>query len=224
MRKLILALSLTLALPALSVAFGNRIVNLKVGALEGGKGPKHGLKILVKKFVDSRKVTSFIGQMRGGFGQPMGNVLLGGRHDLNEVLCMDTADLLTDAGFQVSAETDKDVKPDSAYDAILWGEIKVFWLDMYMKAWHDTRIVLELATPDGKKTLWRQTYEGHKAVTVWVGASGEFERVVNKSYTESMQEAYDDFLSREFLSKVEKAGHSGAADQAEPKPRKKPRE
>lgn len=195
---------LLMAISLSGCAFGVTNVRVAHSPLESVAQKREGT-ILVQQFVDSRKEDhQYIGTKRNGFGMPLGNI---GVRDGKRVDAMVTeffVDALRHAGYDAVIQTSSATQPTGGVkvNAILQGEIKEFWLDLYMTTWHHVNVDLKLLDKDGKQVLWEKNIQGGKASILWLGLNSEFEKVIRQALDEALYRAAKEFASEEFYQKV----------------------
>jgi hypothetical protein len=186
-------------------AIGTTRLKVEHSPLEKVESKKHG-NILVKEFVDNRKEDhEYIGNKRNGFGMVLGHVGTEEGVKLESVLTRYFAEALTEAGYNVVFE--KDGNPGQVkVDAVVGGEIVEFWLDLYMKVWHNIEVRTTAMDPDSKKVLWEKNIKADQSNVLWIGATGEFEKVISESVTKALNEALKEYASDSFQKAVAKQG------------------
>ena len=116
-------------------------------------------------------------------------------------------DALKHAGYDAVIQTSGATQPVGVkINAVLQGEIKEFWLDMYMATWHHVNVDLRLLDKDGKLVLWQKNIQGGKSNPLWLGLNSEFEKVIQQALDEALNRAAKEFASDEFYRQV-KAGN-----------------
>jgi len=90
--------------------------------------------ILIKQFTDERTDTYHIGNKRNTFGMVLGHIGTLEGVELAPLLTKYFAEALSQAGYNAIIEdSESDEKLDDiTFDVVLEGEIKTFWLDLYM--------------------------------------------------------------------------------------------
>lgn len=199
--------SLLLAVLLNGCALGVTHVNVAHSPLEPVAQKRAGT-ILVQPFVDNRKEDhQYIGTKRDVLGLPLGNM---GVNDGKRVDVMVTeffVDALKHAGYDAVIQTSGATQPVGVkINAVLQGEIKEFWLDMYMATWHHVNVDLRLLDKDGKLVLWQKNIQGGKSNPLWLGLNSEFEKVIQQALDEALNRAAKEFASDEFYRQV-KAGN-----------------
>jgi hypothetical protein len=158
--------------------------------------------LLVKRFTDKRSDTVHIGNKRNGYGMVLGHI---GLHDgvaLEDLLTKYFAEALTEAGY--NAVIDKENQSNVRFDAVIDGQIVEFWMDLYMAVWHRVGVVIRVLDQDSNKVLWENIIEGAEKRVLWVGATGEFERVIREAMTKALNRAAGEFASDGFYKAVKK--------------------
>ncbi|NVO00364.1 MAG: hypothetical protein HXX17_13670 [Geobacteraceae bacterium] len=163
--------------------------------------PKKQGTIQVRPFVDKRKENhEYIGNKRNGFGMVLGHIGLEEGVKLEKLLTGYFAESLREAGYTVVfQETTSGAKQDDAkFDAVVEGEIVEFWLDLYMKVWHNIEVKTRALQPTTQSLLWENTVKADQSNILWIGATGEFEKVIKESVTKALNQAARDFSSDQF--------------------------
>lgn len=163
--------------------------------------------ILVKQFVDNRKVENlnFIGNKRNGFGMVLGHVGMeeGVKLDLLFTKCF--ADALHTAGYNTVVQYAQATAPSPGqFDAIVTGEITEFWMDLYMAVWHKLDVKTKALNPVRQNVLWEKRIEASDKNVLWIGATSEFERIVNTVLTNALNQAAQAYASDEFFQAIRK--------------------
>lgn len=157
--------------------------------------------ILVRPFVDKRANVEYIGNKRNGFGMVVGHVGTQKEVKIEELLTQYFIEALQQAGY--NAVLDKSspgsVAPQLKCDAIIEGEVVEFWLDLYMMVWHKVGVNVKAINPADQKVLWEKLIQGSETRTLWVGAKGEFERVIREAMTKALDRAAQEFASDSFF-------------------------
>ncbi len=164
-------------------------------------------KILVHTFADKRKEANLeeIGNKRNGFGMVLGHVAVNEGVKLDELLTRYFAEALNAAGYttvmesSLSADSGRDT-----FDAVVTGEINEFWMDLYMKVWHKVEVTTMALNPNTHSVVWQKQIQGDESNVLWVGASGEFERVISTALTRALNQATREYASDEFYSAIRK--------------------
>jgi hypothetical protein len=159
--------------------------------------------IMVEPFVDGRKDKEFIGNKRNGFGMVLGHIGMQENVKLEDLLTKFFSEALVEAGYNIQ---NVNVSPSNSakIDLIVGGEITEFQLDLYMAVWHDVTVKLKSFDPDTRKITWEKEVKGHEANTLWIGATGEYERVIRSSLTKALNEAAKEFAGDEFNKLLKK--------------------
>ena len=158
--------------------------------------------VLVRPFVDKRENTQYMGNKRNGFGMVLGHVAAQEGVKLDELLTQYFIEALQDAGY--NAVLDKSPPEGLAHplkcDAIIDGEIVEFWMDNYMSVWHRVGVKVKAINPVDQRVVWETLIEGAEKRTLWVGATGEFERIVREATTIALNRAAQEFSSDDFFN------------------------
>lgn len=162
--------------------------------------------IMVKQFVDKRKDKEHIGNKRNMFGMVLGNIGTEEGVKLEVLLTKYFAEALKEAGYNIALQgTQQTETPGQVkFDAIVDGEIIEFWLDLYMKVWHNTEVKLRVLDPSNQEVLWEKNIQSDQSNVLWVGASGEYEKVISESLTKALNQAAKEFASDAFYQTLKK--------------------
>jgi len=161
-------------------------------------------KLLIKQFIDSRKDTRYIGNKRNSFGMVLGHVGLHENDNLESILTSYFTEALEESGYQVTRfnELTNKKRQQENYDAIIEGDIREFWMDLYMAVWHKVKVDIKAIDPQNNAVLWENQISGNEKRVLWIGATGEFERVVREAITKTLNQAIGDFTGDEFHKAV----------------------
>jgi hypothetical protein len=162
--------------------------------------------LLVKSFVDKRPVSGFIGNKRNGYGMVIGHIGLPDGVILEDLLTQYFAEALREAGYNAVIDKDRQQFPQQniKFDAVVDGQIVEFWLDLYMAVWHRIGVVIRALDPDSNKVLWENIIEGAEKRVLWIGATGEYERVIREALTKALNRAAEEFASDRFQQAIKK--------------------
>jgi hypothetical protein len=196
-----IVLTLLVALMVSGCAMGTTRLDVTHDSLDPVVSKRQG-NILVERFVDVRENKEFIGNKRNGFGMVLGHVATLEGVSLEDLLTKYFADALTESGYNVQVAGTK--PSDMKADAIVVGNIREFWLDLYMKTWHYMTVDLKAIDPSTRKVMWEKEVKGDESNVLWIGATSEFERVIRMSLTKALNEAAIQFSSDEFSKVVKK--------------------
>ena len=75
-------------------------------------------------------------------------------------------------------------------------------LDLYMEVWHRVVLDIKAINPVDEKLLWEGQIDGAENRVLWVGATGEYERIIREALTKVLNKALDEFTSDEFYSSI----------------------
>jgi uncharacterized lipoprotein YajG len=162
--------------------------------------------LLIKQFTDSRENTNYIGNKRNGFGMVLGHVGLHENKNLEAILTEYFAEALQDSGYKVTDfkdVTNIDISKGN-YDAIIEGNILEFWMDLYMAVWHKVKVDIKAVNPKDNTILWENQISGDEKRVLWVGATGEYERIVREAITKTLNRALEDFTDEDFYTAISK--------------------
>ena len=164
--------------------------------------------ILVKQLVDKRKEKDLeeIGNKRNGFGMVLGHVGMQEGVKLDVLMTQYVAEALNEAGYNVIIEKNQaaTVPEPANYDAIVTGEIVEFWMDLYMKVWHKIEVTTVALNPTTQAVVWEKRFEGDESNVLWVGATGEYERVISAALTKVLNQAAQAYASDDFYKAIKK--------------------
>ncbi|MCK5681220.1 hypothetical protein KAI46_10475, partial [bacterium] len=146
----------------------------------------------------------YIGNKRNGFGMVLGHIGLHGDKKLDSLLTQYFSVALQEAGYEVTIfdEQSQDDLSKAKFDAIIEGEIITFWMDLYMMVWHKVALDVRAINPTDEKLLWEGRIEGAEHRALWIGATGEYERIIREALTKALNNALDEFTSDEFYSSI----------------------
>lgn len=167
--------------------------------------PRRQGNIQIRPFIDKRKENhEYIGNKRNGFGMVLGHVGLTEGVKLENLLTGYFAEALKEAGYTTviqdpaSAATQNEIK----FDAVVEGEIMEFWLDLYMKVWHNMEVKTRAIQPITQTVLWENTVKADQSNMLWLGVTGEFEKVIRESVTKALNQAARDYASDKFQQAI----------------------
>ena len=158
--------------------------------------------LLLKEFVDLREHVEYIGNKRNGFGMVLGHIGLYGEEGLEPLLTRYFAEALRESGYEVSYYKDQTKDNLSDFDAIIEGEIIEFWMDLYMQVWHRVTFNVKALDPLTETILWQSEIKGAENRVLWVGATGEYERIIREALTKALNKAMEEVTSDEFYHTV----------------------
>lgn len=160
--------------------------------------------ILVKPFIDGREAgqRQYIGNKRNGYGMVLGHIGIRDGVKLEALLTRYFAEALQHAGYKAVVQPSDSETSDIVFDAVLEGEIKEFWLDLYMATWHNVDVLLTLKDTPETHVLWERDIHGKKANVLWIGASGEYQRVIRQALDIALDQAVKEFASTEFQEAI----------------------
>jgi len=181
-------------------AIGVTRVQLSHNPLERIENKKQE-NILIEPFVDARKDREHIGNKRNAFGMVLGHIGTEEGVNLDTVLTGYFADALRAAGYNAILKGEAK-SAEQVYNAVLTGKISEFWMDLYMAVWHYMRVNLEIIDPAARHVLWSKEVKGEQKRVLWVGATGEYERIIGEATTNALNEAVKAFSSDEFAEAI----------------------
>lgn len=162
--------------------------------------------ILVSPFKDVRpQKREYIGNKRNMYGMVLGHIGTEAGVSLTEILTEYFAEALTEAGYTVVIMKEMKVPEGSEkikFDAMLDGEIVEFWMDLYMAVWHKVGVKLIAKHPDSKEAFWEKLVQDEEKNVLWLGATGEYEKVIRQALTRALNKAVSEFASNEFEKTV----------------------
>jgi len=180
---------------------------LKVGhnELEKVAQTKQG-NLLISEFRDARSDTTYIGNKRNGFGMVLGHVGLSQEQNLETILTQYFAEALQEAGYTVTvcANTSEQGITRDSYDAIISGDITTFWMDLYGAVWHRVAVSVTALDPENDTVLWAGQIDGSEKRVLWIGATGEYERIIREALTQALNNAATAFASDDFYNSIKK--------------------
>jgi hypothetical protein len=160
--------------------------------------------ILVHQFTDSRSENKKrIGNKRIIFGIPFGSFVIKDRKPVDVAVTELFAEALTHAGYEVITQpAGSSTNDNTNVTAVLRGDIKDFWLDMFAATWHDVSVDFKLSDKNDKQVVWEKTIQGDNINPLWLGLKSEFQKVIRQSLDEALNKAATEFASDEFYQKV----------------------
>lgn len=185
-------------------AIGTTHLQVAHEPLERIEAKKQG-NIQIKPFIDKRKEDhQYIGNKRNGFGMVLGHVAPVEGVKLESLLTSYFAEALKEAGYNtVIQDSDPAGKQNEVkFDAVVDGEIVEFWLDLYMKVWQNIEIKTRAIQPTTQAVLWENTVKADQSNVLWVGATGEFEKVINEALTKALNQAAKEYASDQFQQAI----------------------
>ncbi len=190
--------------------FGVTKVKVAHSPLSGGANKEQHATILVKQFQDGRlpQQREHIGNKRNGFGMVLGHIGTQDGVDLHALLTECFAEALQKAGYNAVLQSSLPDGSNVLFDAVLEGETKKFWLDLYMATWHVVDIKLKLKDRAEKSVLWERDIHGEETNVLWIGATGEFERVIRQALDAALNRAVKEFEATEFGDAIKKRAAS----------------
>lgn len=188
---------------SMGCALGTTRLGITHAPLDAIQQKKQG-NLVVHPFVDKRPNTQYIGNKRNGFGMVLGHVGTAEGVKLDTLLTQYFVDALKEAGYSAVIEqpVPGNPLPQAKCDAIIDGDIVEFWMDLYMMVWHKVGVDIRAADPSTQEILWQKRIEDGESRILWVGATGEYERIVSEALTKALNRAAQDFASDDFYNKV----------------------
>lgn len=186
-------------------AIGTTRLNVAHDPLANIENKKQGT-ILVKQFVDKRKENdlTLIGNKRNGFGMVLGHVGMQEGVALDALLTKYFAEALNAAGYSTVVQGVQSAPDQTPFDAVVSGEIIEFWMDLYMKVWHKVEINTMALNPATQAVVWEKHIAADESNMLWVGATGEFERVVSTALTKALNQAAQAYASDDFTKAIKR--------------------
>jgi len=154
--------------------------------------------IAVEPFKDVREQKEYIGNKRNGFGMVLGHIGTMENETLEGLLTKYFAEALTEAGYNVYITGGSPIDAGAKIDLTVSGEIKEFFLDLYMMTWHYMTVDLKAFDPETRQVAWEKEVKSEEKVILWIGATAEFERVIRLSLTKALDQAAKEFASDDF--------------------------
>jgi hypothetical protein len=145
------------------------------------------------------------------FGMVLGHIGTESGVSLTELLTKYFAEALSGAGYTVAIKKEMKVPEGSEkikFDAMLDGEVREFWLDLYTAVWHYVTVRLVAERPESKEVLWEKVVHGEEKRVLWVGATAEYEMIIRESITKALNQAVSEFASDEFRKAIESSKSS----------------
>ncbi len=155
-------------------------------------------KILVAMFVDKREEEN-----RDMIGKRVG-LRKGGSLDL--FLTNFFAQALIAAGYSTVIQDSQpiDLKP-AAYDAVITGEIKKFRVDFSPgQVSHHVDVTVKALNPENQSVVWEKQIVAEQTNVNWVGARGEYSKVIDEALTKALNQAASAFASDEFSRAIKR--------------------
>ena len=198
----LLLVLLSLALFTSGCAIGVTRVKLDHDPLARVENKREGT-ILVEQFKDVRpKAKEYIGNKRNMYGMVLGHIGTEEGVNLTEVLTRYFAEALREAGYTVViGKASKAPEDQDKFDAMVEGEILTFWMDLYLAVWHKVGVKVMVKNPEGK-ILWETTVRGEETNALWIGATGEYEKVIRQAVTKALNKAASEFASEAFYRAI----------------------
>lgn len=184
-------------------ALGTTPLSVKHSPFVGAACPSRGVSIVVRPFKDLRPVEQrpYIGAKRNAYGMVLGHVSVREGQPLAEALTGFIIDALQQAGYRAVLDgKQQGFEPD----AVVEGDILVFWLDMYVATWH--RLELDVRLLDSKEhATWERVFVGEETNALWFGVSSELETVIQQAIDRALAHAVVEFASESFDEHVRPA-------------------
>jgi hypothetical protein len=164
--------------------------------------------ILVTQFVDKRTDTQHIGKFdAGGDSDFKAFITTEKGVRLEALLTSYFVETLKEVGYNVDFRErySNDVLNQNIYDAIIYGEIEEFWLDISLANGSSVqhmkiRIKIKAIAPTGQNVLWEKDF-----IKYMTEISREKpEKVIRVALTEILNQALKDFASEEFYKAIKK--------------------
>lgn len=188
-------------------------VRLKIvhDPLQRLESKKHG-NIFVRQFTDKRAEPLFIGDIRNRFGLEIGRILSDGDVKLAALVTTYFAEALNAAGYSTIIQESRlaTMAAPSGCDAVIEGEILVFWMDLHERIRQSIEIRTRALDPTGKTVLWSRVVKADRSNGIWWGTQDEYERVLNETLTQALNEAAKEFASEAFFKTVNQQAKGGS--------------
>lgn len=189
-------------------ALGVTRVDIKHEPLNPAANKKKG-NIMVKQFVDKRKdikSPDYIGNKRNMYGMVLGHIGTKEGENLEVILTKYFAEALEAAGYNtfISGPQSTDVPTQVKFDAMVESEILDFWLDLYMAVWHKAGVKVKAVKLPNLDVIWEREIRGEQSNVLWIGATGEFEKVISHALTKALEQAVTEFSSDDFYKVIQK--------------------
>ncbi|HXE98528.1 MAG TPA: hypothetical protein VN642_19150 [Dongiaceae bacterium] len=185
-------------------AIGTTHLQVTHEPLERIEAKKQG-NIQIKPFIDKRKEDhQHIGNKRNGFGMVLGHVAPEEGVKLESLLTTYFAEALKEAGYNTVIQDSETAgkQNEVKFDAVVDGEIVEFWLDLYLKVWQNIEVKTRAIQPATQAVLWENTIKADQSNVLWVGATGEFEKVINEALTKALNQAAKEYASDQFQQAI----------------------
>jgi len=185
-------------------AIGTTHLQVTHEPLERIEAKKQG-NIQIKPFIDKRKEDhQHIGNKRNGFGMVLGHVAPEEGVKLESLLTTYFAEALKEAGYNTVIQDSETAgkQNEVKFDAVVDGEIVEFWLDLYLKVWQNIEVKTRAIQPTTQAVLWENTIKADQSNVLWVGATGEFEKVINEALTKALNQAAKEYASDQFQQAI----------------------
>lgn len=167
--------------------------------------------ILVRQFIDKRPERFFIGDIQNRFGLDIGRIFAERDVSLTILVTNYFAEALNVAGYTTIVQEPRSVlsPAPAGFDAIIEGEITVFWMSLREKIWQRIEIRTRALDPTGKMVLWSKDVKADRTNGIWWGTQDEYERVLNETLTQALNEAAKEFASEAFFKTVKQQVKGG---------------
>lgn len=160
--------------------------------------------VFVKPLVDVRDKQGYIGNKRNAYGMVLGHVVAPKGQKVEDLMTQFVAESLQNAGYTAVVAKSATDAPPADCKLVIQGEVVEFWMDLYMEVWHRAGAKLQAVDPATNKVVWEKTTKEGEHRVLWVGATGEYERIVRQAVTKWMNTISNDFASDEFHTVVAK--------------------
>ncbi len=189
-------------------ALGVTRVEIKHEPINPAANKKKG-NIIIKQFVDKRKdikSPDYIGNKRNMYGMVLGHIGTKEGEKLEVILTKYFAEALEAAGYNtfIAAPQSTDVPAQVKFDAMVESEILDFWLDLYMAVWHKVGVKVKATKLPNLDIIWEREIRGEQSNVLWIGATGEFEKVISQALTKALEQAVTEFSSDDFYKVISK--------------------
>lgn len=160
-------------------------------------------RLLVRPLADARagREADIQGTKRNGLGMPLGSIGVPEGRTVSGVVTDQVASAIRHAGYDVTVADDAHAS-GAGYDAVVEGDIRSFWLDLYVAVWHEVDLDLRVVDPSSGAPRWSGNVKASETNALWLGIASEFETVVREATTKAMDQTAQAFASEEVAAAV----------------------
>jgi hypothetical protein len=73
-----------------------------------------------------------------------------------------------------------------------------------MAVWHKVKVDIKAVNPVDNAILWENQISGGEKRVLWIGATGEYERIVRQAITKTLNKALEEFTDEAFYTAITK--------------------